>query len=375
MLMTMYMCGAMSIVMFSLYRSFRHEVDGIGQWSLGLFLLLLAAALFSLREHFSQSAIVLLTNSAMLCGIGLSMIGTEKFFGRPPSWLLYKLCLVVGLAGIAWWQLADADFGARVALFSFIVFVFYARQVLLVARHGEHHFSSLFFGVLMLFQAAVVLARGVAALRHGGDTVNLLKDGVLINIYLAAGNFMALLLTVGFMTIAMRRLQTILEKRSTLDPLTQVLNRRGFDDAYQREKALLRRKQRPMTLMSLDLDFFKAINDRHGHATGDRVLAHVARLVGSALRETDHLARFGGEEFVVLLPDTHAERAAIVARRIRELLCQPCDEELPPCTISIGIACQSRSDESLDSLLLRADAALYRAKENGRDRAEFDLAA
>lgn len=375
MLMTMYMCGAMSIVMFSLYRSFRHEVDGIGQWSLGLFLLLLAAALFSLREHLSQSAIVLLTNSAMLCGIGLSMIGTEKFFGRPPSWLLYKLCLFAGLAGIAWWQLGDADFGARVALFSFIVFVFYARQVVLVARHGERHFSSLFFGVLMLLQAGVVLARGVAALRHGGDTVDLFKDAVLINMYLATGNFMALLLTVGFMAIAMRRLQTILEKRSTLDPLTQVLNRRGFDDAYQREKAQLRRKQRPMTLMSLDLDFFKAINDSHGHATGDRVLAHVARLVGSVLRETDHLARFGGEEFVVLLPDTQAERAAIVAQRIRELLCQPCDEQLPPCTISIGIACQSRIDESLDSLLLRADAALYRAKENGRDRAEFDLAA
>ncbi|OYO32072.1 GGDEF domain-containing protein [Janthinobacterium sp. PC23-8] len=373
MLMTTVMCGAMSIVMFSVYRSFRREVDGLGHWSAGLLLLVCASLLFGTRNTFPGEVSLLGANASLLLGIGLSMLGTEKFYDQKPSLRFYALACGLGTAGLAWYLLVHADFSARVALFSLTVFLFYARQAQLVWSHGERHFSSFFFGGLMLVQAGVVLTRGISAIVYGGAGINLLVAGTRASIYLATANFMALLLTVGFMTVATRRLQTILERRSTHDPLTQVLNRRGFGDAYAREKAKLRRYRLPLTLLSIDLDYFKSINDSHGHAVGDQVLAHVATVISGALRESDCVARFGGEEFVVLMPDMAPHHALSAAERIRTLLCAPNGKGLPPCTVSIGVACQASADEELEQLLSRADMALYQAKENGRDRIEFDI--
>ena len=373
MLMTTLMCGAMSIVMFSVYRSFRRDVHGLGHWSAGLLLLVTASILFGTRGVFPDVVSLLGANASLLLGIGLSMLGTEKFYGQPPSLRLYGLACALATAGLAWWLLVDVNFSIRVAIFSLTVFLFYARQAQLVWLHGERHFSSFFFGGLMFVQACVVLVRGVSALAYGSVHVNLLAAGTRASIYLAAANFMALLLTVGFMTVATRRLQTILERRSTHDPLTQVLNRRGFGDVYAREKANLRRHRRPLTLLSIDLDYFKSINDNHGHAVGDQVLAHVAAQIGSALRESDCVARFGGEEFVVLMPDMAPHNAVSAAERIRSLLCEPNGKGLPQCTVSIGVACQASEHEELEQLLARADTALYQAKGNGRDRIEFDI--
>ncbi|MGK5054707.1 GGDEF domain-containing protein [Janthinobacterium sp. RB2P8] len=375
MLMTTLMCGAMSIVMFSVYRSFRREVHGLGHWAAGLLLLVCASLLFGAREVLPPALSMIAANAALVAGIGLSMLGTEKFFGLAPSLRAYLLVLALAIAGNSWWLLVHPDFSARVAVFSLLVFLFYARQVQLVWRHGERHFSSFFFGALMLTQAVVVLARGVSALLHGGASVNLTVTGTPAGIYLAVANFMALLLTVGFMTVATRRLQQILERRSTHDPLTQVLNRRGFGDAYAREVDSPRRRCLPLTLLSIDLDYFKSINDRYGHAVGDQVLAHVAIVIKGALRESDCVARFGGEEFVVLMPDMPAHDALGVAERIRTLLHEPNHAGLPSCTVSIGVACQASVVEGLEQLLSRADAALYLAKERGRDRIELDTCA
>ena len=375
MLMTTLMCGAMSIVMFSVYRSFRREVHGLGHWAAGLLLLVCASLLFGTREVLPPALSMIAANAALVAGIGLSMLGTETFFGLAPSRRAYLFIFVLAIAGNSWWLLVHPDFSARVAVFSLLVFLFYARQVQLVWRHGERHFSSFFFAALMLLQAVVVLARGVAALLHGGASVNLTVAGTPAGIYLAVANFMALLLTVGFMTVATRRLQQILERRSTHDPLTQVLNRRGFGDAYAREIGNPRRRRLPLTLLSIDLDYFKSINDRYGHAVGDQVLAHVATVIGGALRESDCVARFGGEEFVVLMPDMPAHDALGVAERIRALLRESNHAGLPSCTVSIGVACRASVVEGLEQLLSRADAALYLAKERGRDRIELDACA
>ncbi|MGK5009935.1 GGDEF domain-containing protein [Janthinobacterium sp. MDB2-8] len=372
--MTTLMCGAMSIVMFSVYRSFRREVHGLGHWAAGLLLLVCASLLFGTREVLPPALSMIAANAALVAGIGLSMLGTEKFYGRATSRRAYLLILALSIACNSWWLLVRPDFSARVAVFSLLVFLFYARQAQLVWRYGERHFSSFFFGVLMLLQAVVVLVRGVSALLHGGPSVNLAVAGTPAGIYLAVANFMALLLTVGFMTVATRRLQQILERRSTHDPLTQVLNRRGFGDAYAREIGNLRRRL-PLTLLSIDLDYFKSINDRYGHAVGDQVLAHAATIIGGALRESDCVARFGGEEFVVLMPDMPAQSALGVAERIRALLRESSHAGLPSCTVSIGVACQASVVEGLDELLSRADAALYLAKERGRDRIEVDACA
>lgn len=152
------------------------------------------------------------------------------------------------------------------------------------------------------------------------------------------------------------------------DPLTQLPNRRLFEE---RMLAALSAGGRPspLALLFLDLDGFKAVNDRHGHAAGDGLLRRVADRLTAELREGDTAARLGGDEFALLLPGTSAVGAAAVARRIIAVLSEPM--ELVPglsgaVGVSIGIACGPRDGQSLEALLPEADSALYEAKRAGR---------
>lgn len=152
----------------------------------------------------------------------------------------------------------------------------------------------------------------------------------------------------------------VLERVSLTDPLTQALNRRGLDSEARRELARAERAGSPLQLAMLDLDHFKHYNDTHGHAAGDDLLQMLVRQWRRILRPTDALARFGGEEFVVLLPDTDTESARPAVERLRRSV--PHGQ-----TCSGGIA-QFIPGETLEELLRRADAALYQAKQTGRGR-------
>jgi diguanylate cyclase (GGDEF)-like protein len=363
------MAGAMSIVLFSAYRSFPPEVRGLGHWALGMVSLTLTGVVLCSQGVIPEAPMLFMANSTLLWCAGLMLIGTQKFYGRKPSWWWLALAWAIGMGCLIGWYVITQHYALRVAVFSLLTLSFYLPQLLLIVRHGERHFSSWFFGALLLVQSLVLLLRAVVAMAGGAGTSNA-SNGPMQSIFLLTANFMTLLMAVGFMAVATRRLQTVMEHRSNSDPLTGVLNRRGFAAAYGREVALMKRHAKPMTLLSIDLDFFKAINDKYGHAVGDQVLVHAARSTVSALREIDHVARFGGEEFIVLLPETTAERALVVAQRIQALLCASRGDEVPAYTVSIGIACQSAPDEGMEKVMARADTALYRAKAAGRDRSE-----
>jgi diguanylate cyclase (GGDEF)-like protein len=154
------------------------------------------------------------------------------------------------------------------------------------------------------------------------------------------------------------------------DALTGVGNRNALDRALVRELELARRTQQPLSLLMLDLDHFKRINDRFGHSVGDDVLRQTASTIGACLRSMDMVFRFGGEEFCVLLSATPHEAAHVVAERLRAAVEAQAsgDGAIPlPVTLSIGLA-TLREVESPRCLLLRADRALYQAKADGRNR-------
>jgi diguanylate cyclase len=154
------------------------------------------------------------------------------------------------------------------------------------------------------------------------------------------------------------------------DPLTGMLNRRGIDDAFRQEASRCDRHGNRLCLALIDLDNFKSINDTLGHQSGDNALIHVSNVVRNTLRPTDRLGRFGGEEFLILLPETELkESAGILARVKRELASKPLAESEfnLKVTFSGGVT-ERRERESLDQLLARADAALYQAKRAGKNR-------
>jgi diguanylate cyclase (GGDEF)-like protein len=152
------------------------------------------------------------------------------------------------------------------------------------------------------------------------------------------------------------------------DALTQLLNRRGFEERFELELERARRTGDPLTLLVGDLDRFKELNDRFGHAAGDATLASVAQTLGASARTIDTVARVGGEEFALLLPATDAEGGLEAAERLRLSVSRTVGEDGAPLTISFGVAQATHDDETPPSLMLAADTALYAAKAAGRNR-------
>ena len=176
---------------------------------------------------------------------------------------------------------------------------------------------------------------------------------------------------VNLATAELRQQKEAAEQAARLDPLTQVLGRRGFTEAADNEIQRCLRYRHPLSLIMIDIDHFKVINDTHGHATGDAVLVGFAQLLTRELREWDMVGRLGGEEFAVLLPSSNAEQALAAAERMRESLREnhiSVRGQPLAYTASFGVAEFQPHELTLDSLLARADAALYDAKRSGRDR-------
>jgi diguanylate cyclase (GGDEF)-like protein len=171
------------------------------------------------------------------------------------------------------------------------------------------------------------------------------------------------------------RAMSELESLTRTDPLTGLANRRHFDAVLAAELKRFERYDTPLALIILDLDHFKQVNDTHGHAAGDAVLQQVARRLRSLTRETDVVARYGGEEMCVVLPCTPLGGAAQLAERLRTAVADApvLDGEVAiPVTASFGVACAQRpAILSAAALVTAADSALYRAKHGGRNRVEL----
>ena len=160
-----------------------------------------------------------------------------------------------------------------------------------------------------------------------------------------------------------------LEKLATTDALTDAFNRRKFNELTLAELERVRRYGRPLSLFILDIDHFKRVNDTYGHEAGDQVLVTLAGLLRAGIRATDSLARWGGEEFVVLSPGVTADGEAHLAERLRAAAAAHDHASVGTVTASFGVA-EHSPGETPDELFARADRALYRAKDGGRNRVE-----
>lgn len=190
----------------------------------------------------------------------------------------------------------------------------------------------------------------------------------------AGTQFLAHLAAVISACLENARLQDKVRQLGLRDPLTGINNRRFFDKRLSEEVSRARRTGSPLSCLFIDLDHFKHINDQHGHQTGDRVLSEVASFLQNRMRDCDVLARFGGEEFVILLTDTPSELAAEIAERIRLSIARQTfadgSNSAISITLSVGLATLNEDQRvsCAETLLQSADQAVYQAKVQGRDR-------
>ena len=229
---------------------------------------------------------------------------------------------------------------------------------------------------VMIFDNATVV-RGLAALkifplRAGESTVGTLVCGSNDADALpeAAQKELSMLALQAAAALLRTRLYEEAERLATTDGLTGLLNRRTFNSVLEQRLREAQRYNRPLSLLLLDIDHFKKVNDTHGHPAGDAVLRGVAQVAQKSARETDLVARYGGEELALILPETDARGAMAIAERLRRLVeasRHPTEQGALSVTVSIGAATSAASAEAL---LEAADKALYRAKQSGRNRVE-----
>jgi len=189
------------------------------------------------------------------------------------------------------------------------------------------------------------------------------------------GGLLPIVGTIGFLLMCTERSQKDLERMASEDPLTGAYNRRALAEFGMREMARARRHGIPLSVILIDIDYFKKINDELGHAAGDLALIETVRRLQKNLRSEDYLGRMGGEEFLVLLPDTDIQQAQILAQRIREEFASHpmlLLEQHRSITLSGGITLLSASDHIFDDMLRRADEAMYTAIVLGRNGMQLD---
>ena len=234
---------------------------------------------------------------------------------------------------------------------------------------------------LSLWQICLgVTALGIVASSSIALGVNILlhrpSPNFLLSMLMSAG--IPALISPPVTWLAMRLLleteaaRRVAERMAVTDPLTSTFNRRHFFVVGERRFTQSKHLQQQLAVVLLDVDDFKAVNDQHGHAVGDRVLVDVAQACMACMRESDLLARYGGEEFVALLPATDWAHALQVAERVRASVANlriVVDSAAPirP-TVSIGVAVLAAASVSFDSLLAQADVAMYSAKRSGKNR-------
>jgi len=313
-------------------------------------------------------------NTIILLAYGLVLLGIQRHLGLRRSTGLILVMTVAALAGGLWWPLMYSNTGQRVMLFALTYLGLGIASATLLWRAGNGTLATYRRAValVILGNAALLLMRAVYILIGYGQTTGAGTVNVMVPAFLSSMVFY-MALNVALALMLFRRKEEHLRYMARHDALTGLLNRYSLDELAVREIARVQRGDNDLSLVVLDLDDFKRVNDRYGHAAGDEVLVQAARRIHEVIREGDIAFRVGGEEFLVLLPKADREVASLVAERIRAVLVDrpfECLNHSITVSTSVGVVTFDPLRDDWESLLSRADQALYRAKALGRNRVE-----
>ena len=350
--------------------------DGLGRWAAALLVNAIGHLLIMLRGLIPDVLSIVVGN-LMLSSVFVGMIAAVyQFQGRPVRW---PLLLAPPLLVLVFVSVFIDNFPARV---SFVGLVIGLQAVWALLAALSHRHATVGRGQWLLvaglsLEVVVLGGRALVAISTHSEATNILQSSALQTLTFLATFSVVLVSSVGFVFMSRDRADENNRVLAALDPLTGVANRRSLIAALDRDVARAQRMREPMALMMVDIDHFKDVNDQYGHPAGDRVLCSVVNVLRQRVRAQDLVGRYGGEEFMVLLPDTGLTGAQQLARA----LCKAVEESRCPAdgvpgpgiavTVSIGVfGGRLESGDSWDMLIAAADRALYQAKNNGRNRVE-----
>lgn len=365
------LCVLLGLIVLALERRLSQPMPGLRLWSVASFTLGAAAALHATQGLAPMWLPGVVGNAFILIGRAASAAALRQFDRRPvPRRLLAGACAALILGLVA----------------TMIVWPSYQWRGMLTT--GGMALFTAFGAVSLAVSAPMSVSRAVAILGLAGLTVTNVSrfftyarwagsesapdlGTPAIAVYIGALVTLDVLSNVGFVLLITDRMLEWVQQLARTDHLTGALSRGALYTQAQRDLQRARRHPSSTAAFIVDIDNFKSINDQHGHAAGDAVLRHVARQGLDVLRCTDLFGRYGGDEFVAVLPQTDLLTAAAIADRLRRAVGEEpagLHPGLPPVTVSIGVAAVEAGTHDIDELIAQADQALYTAKQAGRNR-------
>ena len=351
--------------------------------ALGLLLLVIAMHVGHAPMRALGNVVVLAATLALQRGLWL--------FAGQRCWTALQLTVLATIIGLNWLALDPSWVWARIAFGSALWGAIYLWSAFDIWRHVRLNMQQrwgLLYATLLLLGGLMLSVRGVRGLVAPESVIYEVEQNTVLSVGSSLTGLVAsLMLQMMLVSLLVSRLVGRLEKLSRHDHVTGLLNRGAMVELLNQEVQRVRRLAGlgsgqasaqgvgqgagQMAVLMIDIDYFKQINDGHGHDAGDRALQHLAAVMGTQLREVDHLARWGGDEFLALLPDSSLDDARVLAQRlcdrVRELALV-IDGERLPLTVSIGAADWLGPQDNVLALLNRADINLYQGKDDGRGR-------
>lgn len=372
---TSHLIGAIVIGFLALSN---RELKGVKEWAIGRLLAAFAIVVLIMRNVVIPIYASVIIGNLLLClGLYSALRGNYQIMNRKPilGYRLFIVFLFFHLSILLYWTIVETNYTYRVALVSFVnaMFMLFLIHSLWAKTKEEKLYSKNLLITSYLVLGASESIKAILLLTQTQTDTSLFEADTLTTIPMFIACCCSILTSVGYLALVVEMLNQTLIDLSEIDPLTDVLNRRAFFKKAERTLQYNKNRSMDMSLLFLDIDYFKAINDTYGHETGDCVLKQVSQVTSKLLDDQNYFARFGGEEFCIMLLNTNAEEATALAENIRGAI-----KRMHPvrkmafgavtCSIGVSSKEQKQSLATLNELLYEADCAMYRAKKLGRDQ-------
>ncbi len=363
----------MGAILFVVARSNPSQIKGVREWAWSCVLQGIAWVLLAERGQIPDFLSIVMGNTILVAVVTMQFQAILRFKERKSFGLWLFIPTALSFAALNYFSFISPDISIRTTIVGLFCmsFCLLSGSFFIFKQRHPIIFTEWILTVVFVVIGLILLFRTLYIWFFDPTLVHLYTDNQMQGVIFSTICIADVLLTFSFAMMLNERFREEILRLAKIDPLTEIYNRAAMEQMYKNELRRADRYNSPVSLLMLDLDFFKVINDTYGHQVGDKTLKILVKSITEQLRSTDILSRYGGEEFAILLPDSNSRGAEIAAER----LCRKVEKSLITVdgykfsiTVSIGVADFKFEGDSLEKLINRADKALFQAKQSGRNR-------
>jgi diguanylate cyclase (GGDEF)-like protein len=362
-----------TLVIFFLWKQNKERFEGISNWLLCFLLQALGMILIAMRGIVPDFLSIVVSNSMIVTGSVFLYFGFADFIKE--KILRWPYFVLVGLFFVYYFYfgIIDPSLNMRLTLlYMIIVFLNFQSARILFKRRDIQMQKNYWFTGTVVFLSGLFYLGGLIDNLFKPNGIDYFNKGLNFITLIIVSQIVKFIITFSIIMMINKKLILNLEYIAKVDELTKLWNRRSIVEKLKDELLRSKRYNCEVSVILLDIDFFKKINDNFGHLTGDFVLKKISEILKKNLRETDFIGRWGGEEFIVVCIETNKEGVWAVAEKLRKSVADYDFKLDIPVTISLGIADFNRG-ENIEDLLDRADTNMYNAKKTGRNKTQSDI--